>query len=107
VAAGVRAENICLDPGLGFAQTAAQNVTLLRAAKRLAAAGHPLLIALSRKRFIGELGGAAEATQRDPGSLAAGLYAVQQGAHIVRVHDVAGTVQALHVWQGLNARDNG
>jgi len=107
LAAGVRAEAICLDPGLGFAKTAAQNVLLLRGVKQLLACGHPLLIALSRKRFVGELGKEPDAARRDPGSLAAGLYAVAHGAHILRVHDVAGTVQGLRVWRGLDARDNG
>ena len=107
LAAGVRAETICLDPGLGFAKRGAQNVDLLRATRRLAELGHPLLVALSRKRFLGEISGETEAGKRDPESLAAGLFAVQQGAHILRVHDVAGTVRGLRVWQALNARDNG
>ncbi|MDD2705587.1 MAG: dihydropteroate synthase [Acidocella sp.] len=107
LAAGVRAETICLDPGLGFAKTATQNILLLRGMKRLLACGHPVLIGLSRKRFIGELGEEPEAARRDPGSLAAGLYAMAHGGHILRVHDVAGTVQGLRVWRGLDARDNG
>jgi len=107
LAAGVRTENICLDPGLGFAKRGAQNVELLRATRRLAERGHPLLVALSRKRFLGEISGETEAGKRDPESLTAGLFAVQQGAHILRVHDVAGTVRALSVWQALNARDDG
>lgn len=106
LAAGVKPENICLDPGLGFAKRGAQNVKLLRATTQLASLGHPLLVALSRKRFLGELSGEAEAARRDPESLAAGLFAVTQGAHILRVHDVAGTVRALRVWQALNARDD-
>ncbi|MCB5945765.1 dihydropteroate synthase [Acidocella sp. KAb 2-4] len=101
VAAGVRAADICLDPGLGFAKIGAQNTALLQATPRLAATGHPVLVALSRKRFLGALSGEAEAARRDPESLAAGLFAVQRGAHILRVHDVAGTVRALRVWQAL------
>lgn len=107
LAAGIRPENICLDPGLGFAKRGAQNVTLLHATARLGALGHPLLIALSRKRFLGELSGEPMAARRDPESLAAAIYAVTQGAHILRVHDVAGTVKALRVWQRLTERDNG
>jgi dihydropteroate synthase len=107
LAAGVKAEAIALDPGLGFAKVGAQNLALLRATKRLAALGHAVLIGLSRKKFIGEFGGEAEAGKRMPGSVAAGLYAVAQGAHILRVHDVAETVQALRVWQSLNAGDEG
>ncbi|MBB5374071.1 dihydropteroate synthase [Acidocella aromatica] len=106
LATGVKPENICLDPGLGFAKRGAQNVELLRATSRLAKLGHPLLVALSRKRFLGEVSGEAEAARRDPESLTAGLFAVQRGAHILRVHDVAGTVRGLRVWAALNARDD-
>lgn len=107
LAAGVPARAIALDPGLGFAKRGAQNAEILRATARFAAIGHPLLIALSRKRFLGEMSGEAEAMRRDPESLAAGLFAVELGAHILRVHDVAGTARALRVWQNLNARDDG
>ncbi|MBU6448859.1 MAG: dihydropteroate synthase [Rhodospirillales bacterium] len=107
LAAGVRPENICLDPGIGFAKRGAQNVALLHATARLAALGHPLLIALSRKRFLGEISGETSALHRDPESLAGAIYACTQGAHILRVHDVAGTVKALRVWQRLTERDDG
>ncbi|MDE2240596.1 MAG: dihydropteroate synthase [Rhodospirillales bacterium] len=107
LAAGVKPENICLDPGLGFAKRGAQNITLLHATAHLAALGHPLLIGLSRKRFLGEISGEPHAGSRDPESLAAAIYAVAQGAHILRVHDVAGTVKALRVWQRLIERENG
>lgn len=105
--AGIRTENIALDPGLGFAKIGAQNLDLLRATERFAGLGHALLIGLSRKKFIGEFGGEADPLKRLPGSLAAGLYALTQGAHILRVHDVAETVQALRVWQNLVAGDDG
>ncbi|HTJ90670.1 MAG TPA: dihydropteroate synthase [Acidocella sp.] len=104
--AGIRAEHIALDPGFGFAKTGAQNLRLLRATRRFAALGHPVLIGLSRKRFIGEAGQEPEAAKRFPGSLAAGLYAISQGAHLLRVHDVAETVQALRVWERLVAIDD-
>ena len=107
LAAGVRPESICLDPGLGFAKRGAQNVALLRAMSHLAALGHPLLIGLSRKHFLGEISGEPHAENRDPESLAAAIYACAQGAHILRVHDVAGTVKALRVWQKLTERDDG
>ncbi len=107
LAAGVKPEHICLDPGLGFAKRGAQNVELLKAAAKLAVLGHPLLIALSRKRFLGEISGQTDAAKRDPESLAAAIYAVTQGAHILRVHDVAGTIRALRVWQRLTERDDG
>jgi dihydropteroate synthase len=105
VAAGVRPAAIALDPGFGFAKRCAQNVTLLRALAQFAALGHPVLIGLSRKRFLGEISGEANPARRDPESLAAALFAAGLGAHIVRVHDVAGTARALRVWQRLNLRD--
>jgi dihydropteroate synthase len=107
LAAGVEEELVCLDPGIGFAKQGGQNLDLLRATPRLAALGHPLLIGLSRKRFLGGVSGQDEAARRDPESLAAGLYALERGAHILRVHDVAGTCQALRVWRRLNERDDG
>jgi len=105
VAAGVRPENIALDPGLGFAKLGAQNLEILRATRQFLGLGHPLLIALSRKKFIGEFGAEPVAQKRIPGSLAAGLYAVGQGAHMLRVHDVPETVQALKLWTRLPAED--
>lgn len=109
LAGGVLPENICLDPGLGFAKQGEQNVELLQATSQFAALGHPLLIALSRKRFLGGISGENDAAKRDPESLAAGIYALSQGAHILRVHDVAGTKRALRIWQRLTQteRDDG
>ena len=106
LAAGVKAENIALDPGFGFAKRGSQNVTLLRATGRFATLGHPLLIGLSRKKFLGQISGEADPARRGAESLAAGLFAAGLGAHILRVHDVAGTARALRVWQNLNARDD-
>ncbi|OYV35177.1 MAG: dihydropteroate synthase [Rhodospirillales bacterium 20-64-7] len=100
-AAGVKPANIALDPGLGFAKMGAQNLELLRETWAFVALGHPLVIGVSRKRFVGEFGGEADANKRFPGSLAAGLYALNQGAHILRVHDVAETVQGVKMWQQL------
>jgi dihydropteroate synthase len=101
IAAGIAPDAIALDPGLGFAKIGAQNLDLLRATSQLAAFGHPVIIGVSRKKFIGAFGGEPDATKRLPGSLAAGLFAVAQGAHILRVHDVAATVQGLKIWQAL------
>ena len=106
-AAWVRPENIALDPGFGFAKLGPQNVTLLRATRRFVALGHPVLIGLSRKRFLGEISGQPDPAQRGAESLAAALFAAGLGAHILRVHDVAGTARALRVWQNLNVRDDG
>lgn len=99
--AGIKPHNICLDPGFGFAKRGAQNVSLLQDLSHLVDLGYPLLAALSRKRFLGDISLEPDASKRDAESLAAGLYAVTQGAHILRVHDVAGTVRALRVWQRL------
>jgi dihydropteroate synthase len=101
IAAGVGARNIALDPGFGFAKLGAQNLALLRATSRFAGLGHPLLIGVSRKRFIGTFGGEPEPRNRFPGSIAAGLYALSQGAAILRVHDVSQTVQAIKIWREL------
>lgn len=99
--AGVALGQIAVDPGIGFAKDDAQNVAVLRSLRRFEALGRPLVVGVSRKRFIGTLSGARAPSERDAGSLAAGLFAVGQGARILRVHDVASTVQALRVWQAL------
>ncbi len=101
--AGVAAERIVLDPGLGFGKTLEHNIALVRAIPELALYGFPILIGASRKRFIGEITGAAEPRERLGGSVAAALEAVRLGASIVRVHDVAATVQALAVSAAINA----
>ena len=107
VAVGIPREQILLDPGFGFGKTLAHNVTLMQGLSQLSALGFPLLIGVSRKSMIGALAGTVEqpivVEQRLAGSLAAALSAVTQGAAIVRVHDVADTVQALRVWRGLQA----
>ena len=102
MAAGISRSCIAVDPGFGFAKDAGQNLVLLRGLHALTALGLPIVAGLSRKRFIGALTGGAAAA-RDSGSIAAGLFAVGQGARIIRVHDVAGTVQALTVWKALTA----
>jgi dihydropteroate synthase len=107
VAAGIKPENVALDPGLGFAKIGEQNLLLLRATQRFVALGHPLLIGLSRKKFIGQFGGESVPSKRMPGSLAAGLYAVSQGAHILRVHDVEETVQGIKIWTALADQTSG
>ena len=103
MAAGIAAERIALDPGIGFAKTAEQNAELLRRLPVLLQLGRPILAGVSRKGFIGRLSGEAEARRRGAGSLAAALLALSRGATLLRVHDVADTVQAVRVWQGLRA----
>lgn len=99
--AGVRSENIMIDPGFGFAKNAQQNLKLLNEFYKLQEMGYPILSALSRKRFIGEAVGESDAQKRVVGSVAAHLISVQQGASMVRVHDVKATCDALKVWQAM------
>ncbi len=101
IAAGIGPGRIALDPGIGFAKLAPQSVTLLRHLPALAELGFPLLVGVSRKSFIGRLSQQPDPSLRLGGSLAAGLFALARGAAILRVHDVAETVQALRVWRAL------
>ncbi|ARP91536.1 dihydropteroate synthase [Bordetella genomosp. 9] len=101
-AAGVDARRIVLDPGFGFGKTQEQNYELLRRLQSLQASGYPLLAGLSRKSMIGHATG-RDVSQRLAGSLAGALACVARGAAIVRVHDVAATVDALKVWQMVEA----
>jgi len=101
VEAGIARENILVDPGIGFGKTVAHNLELLNGLALFHSLGCPVILGASRKRMIGALSGEAPADQRLPGSLALALKAVEQGAQIVRVHDVPETVQALKVWRGL------
>jgi len=105
-AAGVDARRIVLDPGLGFGKTVAQNYTLVRelaALQTLTASpsgAYPFLLGLSRKSMIGHITG-KPVDERLPGSIAGALAGVVRGAAIVRVHDVAATVDALNVWRAV------
>jgi dihydropteroate synthase len=102
VAAGIAPARIALDPGFGFAKEGRQNLALMRRLALFANFGCPLLIGVSRKRLVGMASGEVEAARRAPGSIAAGLYALGHGAFIIRVHDVAETVQAVRVWDSLS-----
>lgn len=99
--AGVRAENIMIDPGFGFAKNAQQNLRLLNEFYQLHTLGYPVLSALSRKRFIGEALGGADAQNRAVGSVAGHLMSIQQGACMVRAHDVKATKDAILVWEEM------
>ena len=101
IQAGVRSEQIAIDPGIGFAKRAPHSLAVLRGLPDLAALGYPVVVGVSRKSFIGAVSQQLEADQRLGGSLAAGLFAVLRGASILRVHDVRETVQAVRVWQRL------
>lgn len=97
-AAGVASDRLVLDPGIGFAKTADHNWALLRRQAELLSLGRPLLLGWSRKGSLGQLTG-RPVHQRQAASVAAALACVQRGGHLVRVHDVAATVDALKVWQ--------
>ena len=97
VEAGVAHDRLLVDPGFGFGKTLGHNLALLRRLGEIAALGWPVLAGLSRKGMVGALTG-RPVGQRLAGSVAAGLVAVERGARIVRVHDVAETVDALKVW---------
>jgi dihydropteroate synthase len=97
-ALGVADDRIVLDPGIGFGKSVEHNIELLRRQRELLALGQPLLAGWSRKSTLGAITGRAP-SERLPASIAAALAAVQSGAHVVRVHDVAATVDALKVWR--------
>ncbi|TVQ89954.1 MAG: dihydropteroate synthase [Deltaproteobacteria bacterium] len=99
--AGIEPERVVLDPGVGFGKALGDNPTLIAMTPRLRATGHRVLIGASRKRFIGELTGVQEPSERVAGSIGAALAAAQLGADVVRVHDVGPTVQALRVYRAI------
>ena len=103
VTAGLPSERIAIDPGIGFGKTGDHNLTLLKHMDVLCDIGVPILLGVSRKRFIGTLGNVTEAGQRAPGSIAAALTGVARGVRMLRVHDVAETRQALAVWEAVDA----
>ena len=102
LAAGIALDRIALDPGIGFGKTPAHNLALAVHQRRLLELGCPLLLGLSRKSTLGQLTG-RPVGERTAASVAAAIAAVQQGAAIVRVHDVAETVDALKVWRALTS----
>ncbi len=101
-AVGVADGRIVLDPGIGFGKTVAHNLALMRRQGELLALGRPLLVGWSRKSTLGALTGRIVG-ERLAASVAAALMAVERGARVVRVHDVAGTVDALKLWQAVQA----
>jgi len=96
-AAGIRAARIVLDPGFGFGKTVQHNLSLLKHLPKLVGTGYPVLAGLSRKSMIAELTGGRELAQRMPASIALAVEAAARGASIVRVHDVAPTIDALKI----------
>lgn len=101
--AGIDKKRIIVDPGFGFGKNTAHNLALLAQLERFSELGMPVLVGLSRKRSIGELTGREQPLERVSGSVAAHLIAAQRGAKILRVHDVAATVDALKIWNAVAA----
>lgn len=95
---GVARSRVILDPGIGFAKTQTHNLLLLASLPMLHDLGAAVLLGASRKKFIGTIGGAEAAKDRMPGSLTVALHGAAMGVHILRVHDVAETAQALALW---------
>jgi dihydropteroate synthase len=101
IAHGIAAERIVLDPGIGFGKSLKDNLALLNALPLFHALGSPLLVGASRKRMIGALSNEEPADQRLGGSIVIAAKAMDAGVHILRVHDVAESVQARNVWRGM------
>ena len=101
MAAGISRARIVLDPGIGFGKSLAENLALINALPLFHALGQPLMLGASRKRMIGALSGEAAAHERLGGSIALAVAGMNAGVQLLRVHDVAATVQARNVWRGL------
>jgi dihydropteroate synthase len=113
-AAGIATDRICLDPGIGFGKTHDHNVELIRKSYRFLELNSPILVGHSRKGFIGKLSAGralspsvAASADRDAGTLAITLLLAQQGIHIIRVHDVARTFQAVQVDRAIRQNSAG
>ena len=104
VVAGVDRAKILVDPGIGFGKTLADNLALLNGLALFHGLGCPIMLGASRKRLIGALSGEAPVGERLGGSVALALKGAEAGVQLLRVHDVAETVQALRVWRGLRDR---
>ncbi|MBM6868170.1 2-amino-4-hydroxy-6-hydroxymethyldihydropteridine diphosphokinase [Collinsella tanakaei] len=96
VHAGVARERICIDPGAGFGKGTNEDIIIQRETAKMASLGYPLMCAVSRKRFVGAVSGVTEAADRDAATFGVCLGAIQNGANVVRVHDVAGFAQFLN-----------
>ena len=101
--AGIDADRIAFDPGFGFGKTLEHNRRLFRGLPALASLGYPLVVGVSRKRMIADLTGGRPPGERVAGSVAAAVLAAQNGAAILRVHDVRETVDAMNVWAALRS----
>jgi dihydropteroate synthase len=101
LAAGIAAERIAVDPGIGFGKSLGHNLALMNALPLFHALGSPILVGVSRKRLIGALSNEEGVDRRLGGSIALAVKAMDAGVQLLRVHDVAETVQARNVWRGL------
>jgi dihydropteroate synthase len=99
--AGIAKSRICIDPGIGFGKTTEHNLLLIRGLSLFHGLGCPILLGASRKRFIGEIGGAQKPADRVGGSIAVGLEGLRQGVQFLRVHDVKETVQAVRLFEAM------
>jgi len=100
VAAGIARERLLIDPGFGFGKTLQHNLALLRGLGQFRQLGLPILVGISRKSMLGAITG-KPVGERQTASVAAALMAVERGARVVRVHDVAATVDALRLWRAV------
>ena len=107
VSAGVPEERVWLDPGIGFGKTVEHNLALLRRLDELVAIGRPVVVGTSRKSFLGRLAGGRDEASRLPGTIAANVIALERGASVFRVHDVAQNRDALQVAAATFSRDVG
>jgi dihydropteroate synthase len=100
-AAGIARDRLCADPGIGFGKTTDHNLAVLRSIASFRDLGVPILVGASRKRFLGELSGTDDPTDRLDGSVVAAVWCASQGVELVRVHDVGPTVRALRVVEAI------
>ena len=103
-AAGIPRSRMIVDPGIGFGKTVTHNLQLLGGVSLFHSLGVPILVGASRKRFIGRITGVETASERLAGSLSTMLATIAQGVQLVRVHDVAASVQALAMWRAIEAQ---
>ena len=104
-AAGIARADIAIDPGIGFGKTVTHNLEILNRMALYQGLGCAVVLGVSRKRFIGKLSRGEAPKRRQPGSLAAGLAGIARGVQILRVHDVAETIQALALWRAIENPD--
>ena len=100
MASGVKMENITIDPGIGFGKTLEDNLAILRYLEDFKEIGCSILLGASRKSYLGKIDG-SNVDERLGGSIATAIWGAERGADILRVHDVAETVQALKVWEAI------